>query len=531
MSSSTVPTTSIEDLPPEMISELFKHLSPRDLAVCSVVNKRWNSIYSNFKLHKLVAMSYRHDVNEIFEWYGSKQIMREAEQCCSPMFGRLVEKPLLSSLKHLALAEFGFDPNRLNRFQQLAHLEINFNCFFNQKNLHLNLPRLKVLVFHESNYHCALSIDCPLLSTLAYNEKGFIVKDALLKVKHPETIRKLETNLIGEKLTPFKSVECLATQEYQTINEAILLSLPRLRELRYNGNIESVVHCEFGSELGTIDHVKRTLNEFLDEAKKLRGSDFRFTFAGFELTKVDVEQIDFGVQIENGEETVCNEYVYMKNYHLIESGALHFVDRVNYTDLSSHVTGEFPRCFTQKFTHVKYVSATAKVQDTDHFLWFLKSLRFLKSLSLDPELGQEFYDQLPALVPSLESLTLKLGHYEDELQLNFDFISKLFRLSSLHIYPALSSKSLHSLVRWLGKFVECVFYVKSNREFFNIRKEMHEWKIWKDPSKFSILLLDDKLVFKTENPEEIVHFFEGLPNKTSEGEGKRKGKKKRSKRS
>ena len=156
------------------------------------------------------------------------------------------------------------------------------------------------------------------------------------------------------------------------ISKAILLMLPK----HYIKGIERVSEIVSCHGAGTVDRVKRTLSEFLNETKKLRGGDFRFTFAGFQLTKTMLDQIDFGVQIDEstGRERVSTEYVYMKNYHLIEPGALQFVRSVNYNRLLNHVTGEFPR-FSQKFTGIKDVWATAKVKDADHFLLFLKSLR------------------------------------------------------------------------------------------------------------------------------------------------------------
>ena len=53
------------------------------------------------------------------------------------------------------------------------------------------------------------SIDCPELNVLVYRET---TNASLLKVKHPETIRKLETSMFGPKLAPFKNVECLVTR-------------------------------------------------------------------------------------------------------------------------------------------------------------------------------------------------------------------------------------------------------------------------------------------------------------------------------
>ena len=496
---STKRVTSIDDLPPEMIDELFEHLSPKDLTACSLVNKRWHLIYSNFKLHRLVVSD---DEDDTFRWYDTNQMVEEKCFCGLGMFCRLVEKPLLSALKHLAVCTWGpeFVLNKLNRFQQLVHLEMRINDF-NQRKVYLNLPRLKVLVFPCWNYYCALSIDCPLLSTLVYSGEDEDVN--LLEVKHPETIRKLKTDMVAAKLVPFKSVECLVTEEFEAINKATLLSLPRLKEFSYIQDIWYLFYLKSEGRIGTLDRLKRTLSEFVDEAKKLRGNDFRFTFSGLQLANVNVDQIDFGVQIANGKETVSNECFYMKNSHLIEPDALHFVSHIDYTRLLSHVTGEFPRCFSQKFTGIESVWATAKVPDADHFLSFLKALRFLKDLKLEKTgLSQNFYDKLPASAGSLTRLKLNGGYCEDGLQVNFNFIDGLPCLSELLIRPDLSLEVLPSLVRWLGRLGEGQFMVRWREDDFWIEKKRNltEWKIEKA----------GELLFESENPEEMLNIFKKL---------------------
>ena len=499
MSSSANPTAHIEDLPLEMICELFEYLPPKDLAACSMVNKRWHSIYAAFKLHRLAAIDYDPEY-DLIKWHGSNRPIQEAERCGPAMFRRLAEKPLLSNLKHLILfGSFKFDLNKLNRFRQLVHLEINIDL---DEEVQLNLPKLKVLAFHcdNSRQHCALSIDCPELSTLAYYEHG---QANLLDVKHPETIRVLETNLVGQQLAPFKSVESLEAWEFKAISKATLLSLPNLRELRYDQDIEHLVCYEFDSAPGTVDRVKRTLSEFLGEAKKLRGSDFRFIFAGLQLTNVKADQIDFGLKVDEHGEWVSNEYVYMKNYHLIEPDALDFVWLIDYTQLLSNVTGEFPRCFSQKFTGIEKVEVHGVVKDPDHLLWFLKSLRFLRELELrNVKFSQKFYDRLPAAARSLVSLYLFDQCWKAELQLNFDFIGEFTVLSKLTITEPLSLESETSLARWLGPLKEAHIYVRPGRDLWIKKaKDSALWKI-QDPKQHAL--------FETENPGKLVSFFAGF---------------------
>ena len=148
---------TIEDLPAEMICELFQYLKPKDLVTCSMVNKRWH--YADFKLSRLVVV-----IGEDFrqyhlsKWHYSERKIEENEPLHLETLSGLTE-PLLSNLKYLALCSGSpeFDLNNLNAFRQLVHLEFSMKYEFAREAVHWNLPRLEVLAFHEY-FRCPLSI-------------------------------------------------------------------------------------------------------------------------------------------------------------------------------------------------------------------------------------------------------------------------------------------------------------------------------------------------------------------------------------
>ena len=326
---------TIDDLPAEMINELFKHLHPVDLAACSAVCKRWHSIYAGFKLTSLVSAD-RPCVWR--EWGCRKREYREQELCRPKMFRRLADKPLVSKLKHLTIGESTpFDLKKLsNHFGQLLHLEIH--TYLDIEKVSLNFLNLKVLAFHYFNDYTPLSIDCPQLTELIYN--GEPENKTLLVVRWPETIRKMTTGMIGPKLFPFRNVDCLITKNFSAIRKATLLSLPELKELHYNAGI-SQIFLDMALEIGTlesrVDRMKQRLTEFLDDVRFFRAAGFQFKFAGFPLTKAMLNEIDFDLQtIEiagREREDMSDERIYLKNYPLIERSAINFVHTLNYNAL------------------------------------------------------------------------------------------------------------------------------------------------------------------------------------------------------
>ena len=144
------------------------------------------------------------------------------------MFRCAVDKPLLSNLQRLSLScETYFCLTDLNRLSQLEHLEINVSWPVDEvpeQNSQLRPSVLRSLIVHQANSNLRLSIDCPNLTTLVYEEarEGNQGEHQvnLLDVQHPESIKKIHTNLIGSKLARFANAEYLFTNRFEAINKA-----------------------------------------------------------------------------------------------------------------------------------------------------------------------------------------------------------------------------------------------------------------------------------------------------------------------
>ena len=486
-----------------MICELFMHLCPRDLIVCSMVNKRWHSLFSGFRLHKLAVMLNWRDGFRVKKWSYPERRIKDQEVCQTNVFLHLIDWPLLSNLKHLALyGEWSaLDSNMLNNFlngcSQLVQIE--FSLFSYGARMHLKLPKLRVLVFDPLCASYAVSFDCPKLNVLFF-------RDCLvsrLEVKKPETIRKLETNLLDStRLVQFQNVECLVTDNIKMICRSVLLVLTKLKELHFNERIREVV-----LNIGSTYQLKQKLKEFLADVQELKGVDFKFKFAGFRMNKQILDQIDLGDQ--NGWEYMppSDEYVYMRNCHLIEpDGALSFIYKVDYSALMGNVTGgELPTCFFRKFTGIQSVYVGGRIQDVNHFLRFLRSLSLLRCLTLrDLCLGQEFYDQLPASARYLDTFTLHEPVIDkEEQQINFGFITQLSRLTLLEILSEISCESLASLLSYLGKLKESRIHFSFNGNLATITFLKRA-----NGSKRYEVFWDTKKVLETENPGQVLNFFQ-----------------------
>lgn len=194
--------------------------------------------------------------------------------------------------------------------------------------MNLHFPKLKVLAFRCGNVYCPLTIECPELKVLAY--PGEPEEVHLLNIRNSDKIRKLITNMFGAlKLAPFKNVECMVTEEFKVFSKETLSCLPRLNEIIYNQSITRLMYL-FNLKVGSLIKIKRKLREFSNDVKLLGRPDFQFRFCGFQLNKINLDDIDFGLRVKkNRAEEVDSLYVYLQNYHLIDPGALGFFETIN----------------------------------------------------------------------------------------------------------------------------------------------------------------------------------------------------------
>lgn len=502
----SVKPTVIDELPAEMICELFKYLHLKDLINCSMVSKRWHSFYTVFKPYKLVAIDRQ--FYSISKWCDSDWRTEDKELCQQEWFNGLAEQHLVSNLKHLVLINSNvtdFDPDKLNNFKNLVHLEIEISQI-SRYEMNLNLPKLRVLAINWPN-NMFLSVDCPALRTLIYSEKNHKDDDELLDLKHPDTIKKLNTNMLGSKLARFKNVECLITNEFKIISRDTLLLLPKLKELTYNKSVKNLIP-NFQNEVHQLKEIKRRLREFMNGVNKLSGSGFKFRFAGFQLTKKRLDEIDFGLQercVSHPWQIGCDEYVYMKNYRLLNpDDNLEFIYHLYYTLLTKNAPKKIPKCFSKKLTRIRWFTIQGPIQDERDLLCFLKALSSLKKLILwPPQLpSQNFFDLLPESNRSFTEFYSPSSYNPGyELQLNFDFVGKLPLLSTIQIDSSLSLESLISLV---GQF--------KNTGYFTFKfKQVDRFIIRKERGSKECTILDCAVpVVKTEKLEEIVAYFTRL---------------------
>lgn len=197
----------------------------------------------------------------------------------------------------------------------------------------------------------------------------------------------------------------------------------------------------------------------------------------------------------------------LKNYRLVDPDAsLEFITRVHYQHLMDNGADEVPMSFFRKFIGIREVCAEGPIQDPNHFLDFLNCLESLRSLDFkNVRLGQEVFDRLPESACSLAKLVLREEDQNEKL--NFDFIGKCSRLSSLRIYHHLEFESLISLARHLDKLARVSFEYRSKKASFQIDKKENSKK-WKVYQRDSYFLNSDCVRLVTENPSEMVTFFE-----------------------
>lgn len=425
--------TGIGDLPLEMLCEVLKQLCLADLIRCKRVCKDWNSLVSTgIKLSRLVVDRKR---NERIRWHYDNRPVIALELCEPNLFLAKRNQPILLSLKSLKIyCEIDeFNQNDLNRFTNLLNLEITQD---QASDLSLSLPKLEFLCLELCNhYDFEIAIDCPSLRTLRCEDDEFLY---LMKMKHPESVVELKTKHSESNLAQFTNLQRLITNDHEHF-EGILQELPGLREIRFDGEIESLI-SEFESTDLT-GQLKELLRGFLSVKRSLKRKHLEVYFGGLHVTDESIERIDLNERPDEPE--ISNEHFYMKNYeHLQER--IGFVNEVNYTRLMSLVD-EVPADYLHKFPGIYSVTVDGAIRNEDHLLGFLRRLDDFDYLRLKnvSNLSQAFAERLPEACANLWNFELSDSL---DLELDYSFVRRFQKLAFITLQQELSLRSAKSII-------------------------------------------------------------------------------------
>ena len=517
-------TTTINELPPEILSEVLRHLNLSELIEKKLVSKLWNElISSNVKIIRLVVDPYNSHynarwfhVNLPVDWY--------LEPCPPNLFLAQFDRPILSKLKYLRINAFDYEtplirPSDLNRFILLEHLEIELLREYTT-DFEWTLPNLRVLKVQfyrlsaTEHRELQVSIDAPKLNTVFW--------DLSLKLKSPETIRTLDADLNASELSPFQNVEVYRCRaEFNFINDDLIEQLPNLKTLDIYGDINNIRHA-----FGGIDEIRQFLKRLLAIRRRLGRP--RLFFVGIEIKSDElVDNLD--LRINDRESSLWSEYssehLYLSNnYPANLQDQLDYVRGVDYTRLLSVTRNEIPTDYFKRFFNIRDVFAFGVIQDAPHFLTFLKGVEMLECLYLvKPALDQAFYDCLPTFC-SINDFYLE---ERPEIELNFDFLGRfepfigMFRID--RDLKLQSAKSLPNLLKFFKRSSgsrKFQFIFRGTSATIRMRKSEEDTD-QSDGSTWSFVNLDDdydvllgkQLKLERVNSMEVLNFFEELENK------------------
>ena len=518
-------TSTINELPPEILSEILRYLNLSELVEKKLVSKLWNElISSNLKISRLVADPYRS--HHIPRWFHVNRPVDGYLETCDPnLFLAQLDRPILSRLKYLRIHCFDrksswIQPSDLNRFILLEHLEVELLRKYTS-DFQLNLPNLRVLKVDFFQYstneqrEIQVNIDAPKLVTLFW--------DRGVKLKSPETIRTLEADLYDSELSQFQNVEVYRCRtEFNFINDDLIQQLPKLKTLDILGDINNVRYS-----FGSLDEMKQFLKRLLTIRRRLGRPELRLFFAGIEIKSDElVDNLDLRIvdrESPFSSDISIESLYFSNNYPTNLQKQLEYVRSVDYPRLLSVTRNQIPTDYFKRFFNIQEVLAVGQIQDAAHFLAFLKGFEMLEILYLvNPALDQAWYDCLP-------TFCLLTNFYLDEkpeIELNFDFLGRFEPLMrGIRINRDLklqSAKSLPNLFKFyksrsgLRKFR---FIFRGTNATIRMRKSKEDAD-QSDGSSRSYVNLDDdydvllgkELKLERVNSTEVLNFFEELEN-------------------
>ena len=434
----------ITGLPFELYQCILEYLNLPDLMRLRLVNKFFRQAVRAFRVkvlcfHRNEKFHLKFPHSDRAYWNFNYSPFHPPTNLISHRSLHLLKRPLfdIEKLKLLEIAfkdgpywPYDIDDSHINRFVHLEELRILLCTYASYRprspkqdlDWKLSLPNLNKLVLKRdeiSSLLFKLDVNAPGLRSLKLTLDTLHGKDGVLHLHHPSSVRSLRVDWFDRRLLAFENLEVLKIGRLD--QEDDLSAFPRLHTL--------YVYSRFAYAFP-----KERVTRFIQK--------FRVIFKGIELVdgnEVGKKWAFIHLKKRYVPDSLVNpQERFMREFEIIfartESSKRISIeyDLDNWLEewLVRSAEASVPiRWIANKFHHLREIVVASKIEHPNLFPQFLAGCKCLSKLYLqNSSLPQEFYDLLPSIT-SLYDLEVR---EEPDPDLNFQFVSRMFRLKYLH---------------------------------------------------------------------------------------------------
>ena len=458
------------NLPCEMACEIFSYLlNVKDLSVCRMVCKNWNTIIITHVLPKVTKLTLtRCNIEDKTPFFKIANLEYKPKASMN-FFIQTVEWPYFERDNYMKERQAKY-----NIISYLKYLEIEtpssgeyFSVF--------NTPCLEVFIYRNSNKNHGIKIDAPNLRELTYDESCPLNED-LLMLTYPESIRILKTNMYGNKILRFTGLESLMTKDIKTLDDAI-------EQHRYRQTLKKICYAEdiIGNQAeggNLIENAKAIIRDLIERLKEYKCPEIEFQYGGFrfDLDETLIDKIKWSC-FHNRKKLVYE--IYEMNSHLLDPEAMSHLE--GFWMYKNFMTNKL----ATKLTGITKL-VTEHVEDENDLLEFIGNLKLLDSLQLEHRQSQEFYNKLPEKASKLIVLILQRQYDTNSWNLNLKFLERLPRLILLEFHVRITRETAKAGLEWL---------MLNGRKDFRFETDVEKFRITNLGRKFKVITTKTNFYF------------------------------------
>lgn len=431
--------------------KILKQLPVQQILQCKSVNKRWCAVLNNLKFQKL-ALIDDETVKKTWFWDFSpiqhQTVIIDLTKF-NPFDFKYQNEHHLLRLKKLYLHSLTTSDTRtdyslndlIRSLTSLEQLELHG---IKKKDEEIIIKSNSLNTFHtDSCVFKRLELDTPNLFNIrtgGYWQCNFIVK-------YPKNVKVFYTEKISSHdIEEYSNLEYLFIEHIYSGFWSILEELPRLKEL----------HFESSSTWHNYECV-------LDSKKETNNKIFKPFLFG-----INFKELKPHLNCKSFYAADRDNFRLYKDHSDSLANHLVFINSLNYNDFEDTFE-EIPMTLAKKFVNLEKIIINGKVHKVNQLIKLLDCLsNIVTVLHIESSsLKQEFFDQLPQLIPILDFLAIK----NEKKELNFDFLQNFKSIKSINLDQNVEPEILHTICSTFSKTLRMVNCREKNKNTIRIVRD------------------------------------------------------------